>query len=366
MTVLADRRAELRRFAPQDRSTAIDHALFGLLPAIIVLWLVAVVYADGISAVDYRHDFWVAGFRVLHGTDLYSWTRGQILNGISFPYPAAAGVILAPLALLSRATSAGIFTALCIASLVLTLRVLEVRDWRIYGVALLWAPVVTGWQAGNLTLPLTLATAVIWRYRDRPALTGVLVALVVAIKPIMLPLALWLIATRRFAAGAYAAAAVLAINAVAWAVVGFTELPRWLQLLNRQSHLVPAKGYGVIAIAIHLGFSREVGIAVTVLLAAAAAAAVVVLARQGRETAAFALSVALTVIVSPQVDGHYLALLAVPLVICVPRLRPIWFAPLLLWVTPAADANTLQQIIWWCVFAAVTAWLIARPMRTAQ
>ena len=46
-----------------------------------------------------------------------------------------------------------------------TLRALDVRDWRCYGVAFLWPPVLSAIQTGNITLLLGLCAALVWRFR---------------------------------------------------------------------------------------------------------------------------------------------------------------------------------------------------------
>jgi hypothetical protein len=344
----------------RERIPPWDLALFGLIPVMVTVWLLHEVYAHGISAVDFRHDFWVAGLRVAHGGNPYAWTRGQIAAGASFPYPALAGVLLAPFGLISRDVSAGLFTALCIASVLLTLRVLDVRDWRIYGVALLFSPVVTGWQTANMTLPLLPGIALAWRYRDRPAVAGTIVALLVSIKPIIAPLVLWLFATRRVRAGIYSVAGAALLNAAAWGIVGLGEIPNWLHLLGVQGDMLYAKGYGVIAVAAHLGLSRGAGTAVAMLLAILMAVALVWKGRRNEDIGAFSLAVLLMIVASPQVDGHYFALMIVPLAIRFPTLRAVWFAPLALWVCPAAEAVAWQELVWWVVVGYVTVELLLR------
>ena len=46
-----------------------------------------------------------------------------------------------------------------LASLVAALWLLNVRDWRIYGVVLLWPAVIEAIQTANASLPLTLLVA---------------------------------------------------------------------------------------------------------------------------------------------------------------------------------------------------------------
>ena len=81
----------------------------------------------------------------------------DVLQGIS-PYPPADPVAIAhathlvyppliaylfvPFALLPYAMSAALYLCFCFAAVALSLRLLGVRDWRCYGVTLLWFPVV--------------------------------------------------------------------------------------------------------------------------------------------------------------------------------------------------------------------------------
>ena len=55
----------------------------------------------------------------------------------------------------------------CSPSSGLTLWVLDVRDPRCFAAAALWVPTISGVLLSNLSIPLTLALAVAWRYRDR-------------------------------------------------------------------------------------------------------------------------------------------------------------------------------------------------------
>ena len=63
---------------------------------------------------------------------------------------------------------------------------------------------ISTWQAGNMALLLVLLLALISHFRERPVLCGVLVAVAVTAKPILWPLAIWLIATRRWRSAATA------------------------------------------------------------------------------------------------------------------------------------------------------------------
>ena len=80
-----------------------------------------------------------------------------------------------------------------------TLRALDVRDWRCYGVVFLWPPVLSAIQTGNVTLLLGLCAALVWRFRASVVLPAALVGVTLAAKFFLWPLAVWLAATRRVA-----------------------------------------------------------------------------------------------------------------------------------------------------------------------
>jgi hypothetical protein len=144
-----------------------QHGLFGLIPAICTVFLVGKVFSASYVALDFHHEYWVAGLGVLHGADPYMWSHTQIANQIAFPYPPVAALFFAPFALLSLGFGQALFTGLCLLAALSMLRVLGVNDWRVYGVALVWPPVVAAYHAANLTLLLLLGLALLWRLRDR-------------------------------------------------------------------------------------------------------------------------------------------------------------------------------------------------------
>ena len=111
------------------------------------------------------------------------------------------------------------------------LRVLGIRDWRLYGLVMLLEPVVIGWETANITL-LCLGVAVIWRCRDHRVIPGATLGLLIAIKLFFWPLGFWLIATRRYGAAGWAAAFAFVFSAAASAVVGFSQLPQYLNTLR--------------------------------------------------------------------------------------------------------------------------------------
>ncbi|MGO9750139.1 MAG: glycosyltransferase family 87 protein [Solirubrobacteraceae bacterium] len=345
----------------RDRIKALDHALL-VLPFAVTLWLLHLYVTMHSLGVDFQHAYRPAGVMVLHGRDPYRWSAAQIRTAEVFVYPAPAALLLAPLALLGSGLGDALFIAAQMVALVAALRLLSVRDWRIYAVAFLWWPVVNAWQTANLTLLFCLALAVAWRYRDRPVLAGLVTALAVSLKPFLWPLGLWMLATRRYRAAAWAVAFELVLNGVAWAILGFGAVSAYLHLSGRVIGALYRTGYGIIALLVHVGATRSAGSLALVVVSIAIVAACLIAGWRGRDQSAFALAVALMLVASPLVWNHYFALLIVPLAIARPYLSPVWIAPLILWLCPATDVSLWQAALAWGVTCAVIWWLVR--MRT--
>ena len=305
-------------------------------------------------AVDFRSAYYPAAVRLLHGGSPYAVTHQQIVGGYAFVYPALAAVVFGPFALTSRIVGQVLFTMICIACVPATLRVLNVRDWRVYGITLLWAPVYTGWLSANLTLPLILLTALAWRYRDRPWIAGLVTVAAISLKPFIWPLGLWLLATRRWRAAGYALVWGLALNLVAWAVVGINEIHTYLRLSGKVTDALWRGGYSMLAVAHHLGLGRGPADVLLLVVAATVGLGVIYVGffkRQERE--AMVLAVLLMLVASPLVWSHYFALLLVPLALTRPRLAPIWAAPILVWLCPPrAGVAGWQEALMWIVASA--------------
>jgi hypothetical protein len=333
----------------QIHRAALELGVFGVVPVILTIWVVHIAYTHGTEAVDFTHSFWTAGWRTAHGFSPYAWTHAQISRGVSFPYPALTALLLAPLSLASRFTESIPITVIGVLAAPVALRVVGVRDWRVYGAVALSAPVVTAWQTANVTVAMLLALALLWRYRDRAWAAGLLLALMVAVKPIMAPLWLWLVFTRRWRAAAVAAIVGAGMTVGAFALIGWQQLTAWRHLIALQGRLMDTHGYSLISLATHLGWTRQAGILLMVGSAAALVVAAGASSRRRGDSRPFAAMVLMTLVVSPQVDGHYMALLFVPLALVRARLSWPWVLPLMLWICPVSEPILWQIVVWWAV-----------------
>ena len=357
------KRAVHSRHAAFRRAT--EHSLFGVVPIVATVALIAFQFNINAVAVDFHVAYWPAANRLLHGFSPYVVTRAQIAGGTAFVYPALSAVVFAPFALLSRGIAQVLYMLIGIACVPATLRVLRVKDWRVYGVAMLWLPVFVGWQSGNVTLPLALMIALAWRYRDRPLVAGLLTAAAISLKPFVWPLGLWLLATRRWKAAAWALAWGAGINLIVWALVGFSEIHTYLHLSNEVTNALWRGGYSMLAVAHHLGLGRTSGEVLLVVCSAVAAAGVIYAGAVKRdERGALMLAILLMLVASPLLWSHYFALLLIPVALYRPRLSAVWALPLLMWpMPPRQPVFGWEELLAWGVTAAMLVGILRAPRR---
>lgn len=342
MTFALPPRPERWRRDTGPQHEVIDLALnllaFAVLPIALTAYAIYLCITLHAYAIDFHQEFWPASWRLLHGLNPYDRSWQSINQGVSFPYPALTAVAFVPFALLPQVVGDGLFTAISIAAVLATLWVCNVRDWRPYGLVLVLSPVIDAWQAANLTLVVGLGVAVVWRKRDNPLVAGVLLAALISLKPFVWPLAIFLLATRRYSALAYGAVAGLLINLFAWGIVGFNQIGAYEKLTHAVTNFQYRTGYTITALALRLGAGHGIADAVGIALAIVAIAACIYAGRRGDDRAALTLGVAACLLATPVLWVHYFALLLVPVALARPRLSAIWFAPLILWVCPVKSA----------------------------
>jgi hypothetical protein len=184
--------------------------------------------------------------------------------------------------------------------------------------------VVMGVTYANVTIALVLASALVWRWRDRPALVGGLLGLVVAAKIFLWPLAIWLAVTRRWLCFGLSIAFAFAFTVIGWAAVGFDGLADYPALMRRHAAENDQDGASIAALGAQLGVSPNQAFA-----AAAGLGALGIAAYMRRDDlAAFAWAVMAAIFASPVVWAHYYALLVVPLALTAPAFGPSGSCPM--------------------------------------
>jgi len=219
---------------------------------------------------------------------------------------------------------------------VASLRIFGVRDWRCYGVALVWLPTLSAVQTANLSLPLLFALALTWRYRDG-ARGAVALGAAVAAKVILWPLAVWLLATRRLRRAAEATATAVALVVVPWAILRFRGIGNFWELTHELQQTLGTRSYtpGALLDRLHVEHAIALGMIPGVAVLALAA----YLGYRGSERQSFSLAVLASLLLAPVAWLHYFVLLAAPIAISRPRFSPAWLLPLVLWACPTVSSN---------------------------
>ncbi len=320
---------------PSARRPGVLTVTLVFLAVTLMLGLVGLSAYEGLLAWDVRFAYLPAADAVLGGGSPYPELDDPILEEQKgYVYPPQLLLALMPLAPLPVGVAIFLVTVGTLALLMLTLRVLGIRDVRCYAAALLWVPSISGVLLGNISIPLAFALAVLWRYRDATWRPAVAVGLGVSAKLLLWPMFVWMLATRRLRATVWAVLIGLGVTLGAWAAIGFDGLAGYPDLLRRLSDLQAERSYSIVGMTSTLGVGGAVGSVLALAVGVGLLAWCVLLARQGDEERSFTCAIAATLVLSPIVWLHYLVALIVPLAILRPRFSPIWLLPVLLWVSP--------------------------------
>ena len=300
-----------------------------------MLGFVVMSLAIGQLGWDVRFAYLPAADAVLDGRSPYPGLDDPILlDQKGYVYPPQLLFLVLPLTPLPDPVVGFIVAATLIALVILTLRVLGVTDLRCYAAAFLWMPTMSGVLLANVSIPLALAAALIWCYRDELWPPAVALGLTVSAKLLFWPLFVWTLATRRLRATALAIALGLGVTLAAWAAIGFDGLTGYPDLLRRLSELQSENSYSFVGIADTLGLPEWVGRAAMLLAGGALLVCCVVFARRGDDFRSFTAALGATLALSPIVWLHYLVVLLVPMAIARPRFSALWLLPILLWTSP--------------------------------
>jgi alpha-1,2-mannosyltransferase len=344
-------RSRLRRALPA--------MVFLEIPAVVVGTVV--VYAVHLGMADFRA-FWEAGRDVLDGRSPYPPLDAAVVTaGHGFVYPPAAAFAVAPFALLPYTAAATIFALLTVASVLLTLWVLGVRDRRCYGLAVLPASTLSVVGSGALSAFLALGLALAWRFRDRLRVAVPAIAVLVIAKLLLWPVLVWLLATRRWAAAAGAVVAGALATTAAWAAIGFAGTAEYPHLLGKIARLEQVDGYSLVALGHGAGLGTGAARAAAAVVGGALLIATVLVARRPLgDRRSFILAIAASLALSPVVWLHYFVLLLVPLALARPRFAPLWLLPLAFWLCPIHSGGVLWRVL---LGVGIAALVFGRSMR---
>jgi MFS family permease len=348
--------------APRPVIEALFCVLLPLVgPAMIVAYLIGAIqprpftvdniyFPDGGFLFD-LHVMWQAGHDVVTGHSPYP-----------FVYPPPAAFLMAPFGALPWSVAVVAFTLSAVAALVLALRLLGVRDWRCYALALGALPMASSLMIGTLSPFLALGAAAAWRYRHRRWAVAAAIVGVVVTKIFLWPLVFWLMATRRYRTAATTVALGVVTVLVSWGILGFDGLRDYPHRLSRVAGLEQDKSYSPFALFRLLGLSPgSARLAVLALTLAALGAIVAVARRKDGDRRSFLIALGAGLAASPILWMHYLVLLVVPVALYRPRFGAAWFVPLAYWYLPGQENNGSAGNI--ALMVALTAITLALAMR---
>jgi len=355
-------------------------ALLTVLVGSTALYVLAIPHTHGLLF-DFKGGLYNAGRAIIHGHSPYQPAflahqaaiirAGGIAQGetpqhaFSIPvYPAPANLAVIPLSLLPFWLAGTLYTLLCVAAMILGLRLLGVSDWRCIALALVSWPFAFGLDLGAVGPLLVLGAGIAWRWRARLWPPAIAIAALVVTKIFPWPLCVWLLITRRFRTLALTVAIATVATVAAWAAIGFDGFAQYPQMLSNLSFIQEGRATSLVAVLLAVGLPAGAAGAVALGTAAAMLGLAWRIARRpGGERKAFGLAIFAALTATPIVWDHYMVLLFVPIALASPRRSAIWFLPLctpLVIVTSAAlvplssrfniaHPDTLRSAVLWLV-----------------
>ena len=290
----------------------------------MALALALAAYAgDDRLALDFHHELYRQAEAVVDGREAYSAPDADLSDRTNAVWPMAAVLPIVPLTYAAvRPSRTGSRRRSCSRRSSRRSSCSRVRDWRIYGVVLLWPATIEAVQTANASLPLTLLVALMWRYRDRAPIAGAALGYGVAVKLFLWPLVVWLALVGRLRAAAIAAVVAAASLLL---LLPFTSLDDYVRLLRNLGETFEHESYTPFALLADLGVPDTAARVITVALGLG------VLALAGRRRS-LGLAIAAALVLSPIVWRHFFVLLLVPLALSRPRFDAVWLIPIGLWV----------------------------------
>ena len=270
---------------------------------------------------DFRNELYPEAKLLLDWESPFPDPEAPLQYGHNLIWPPVAAFLAAPFTVLSPVAADWAIALVGLACFFLSLRIVGVRDWRVYGVLVLWPSVIGEIRVSHLTPLLCLLLAVAWRYRDTRLAPGLAVGLAGAVKFFLWPLGIWLAAigrVRETLVAAVVAAASLLL------VLPFTSLHDYLHTLVELGRDFDQDSYSPFGFLVQVGAPEALARVVTLAIGAGLLVAC-------WRRASLGLAVAAALVLSPIVWLDYYAVAAIPLAVVRPRLSWVWLAPIATW-----------------------------------
>jgi Glycosyltransferase family 87 len=295
--------------------------LFGALPIATAVVMFTLAHDSGSLASDFHNELYPEAKRLLEWENPFPGPDEPLQFGHNLIWPPLAVFLVAPFTVLSPAAADWAIALVGLACSLLSLRIVGVRDWRVYGAFALWPSVIGEIRVAHLTPFLCVLVALAWRYRDTRGAPGLAIGVAGAIKFFLWPLGVWLAAIGRLREALLAA---VFAGASLLLVLPFTGLDDYFRTLLELGRTFDQDSYSPFGFLVQIGAPETLA-----RLATFAIGAVLLVACWRRASLAFAVASAL--VLSPIVWLDYYAVAAIPLAVVRPRLSLVWLAPLATW-----------------------------------
>jgi alpha-1,2-mannosyltransferase len=331
--------------------TFIEVLLWVVLPLTLFLPFLFFDFHRGILGVDFENFLLPAARAVAAGESPYP----------GYEYPPLVAFALVPFTWVP-APNIG-FAVLMTGCVPASLWFFGVRDWRCYGVVLVWAPVFAGVQTSNVTLPLVLGCAICWHARDRWKTVALSGGLTVAAKLLTLPLVVWLVVTRRIKAAVGVGVVAGGVSLMLWSILGFSGMTEFPRRIGDIEKVVSPQSYTLKVVLEDAGIAAGSARLAWAVVALAVIAAAAFLGWRGDDRRSFALCMMAMIVGSPIVWLHSFAFLIGVVAVMRPRLGVAWLLPILLFIGPGTGNGAPWQTAGVLVIAFVTLGVALLPER---
>ena len=301
-----------------------------VLPLSLMAILAALAVVSSVTAIrshvlgfDFLGTMWDPSRAIVRGHSPFPLpTVSAIETGNPAIYPPLLPVLAVPLGALPWGFALAIWTSALVVGVAFSVWLAGARDWRCFVVALFSPLIVGGLVFGNIVLLLIVGVSVSWRWRERPAVSGLALGLTIAAKLVAWPLLVWLLISRRYQAFGYACGALVAGILIPWALVGFRGIRDYPTLLRLADRVYGPHGFSLAASAAALGVSN-LGVVFCLAATATALTAAATFGRK-REFDVFAFAVLATVFVAPIAWPYSFSLLLPCVAAARPRFSYAW------------------------------------------
>jgi hypothetical protein len=326
--------------------------VLGILPVAALVTMFVVGLTGGPLSGDFHYELYPQAKILLHGDNPFPPAGWDPLAQSNLIWPPLSAFLVSPLTIVPPGAADVVIVLIGLACFALSLWLVGVRDWRIYGVVGLWPEVVGEMRVSHLTPIVAVLVAAAWRYRDTRNLPGLLVGLSVGVKFFVWPVGLWLAAVRRTREALLAA---VVAGASLLLVLPYMGIEDYAHRLSKLGRAFDQDSYTLFGLLVQAGASDGVARGATF------AVGIGILVAMWRYQS-FALAIAVALVLSPIVWLDYFALAALPLALARPRLSAIWFLPIATWglegagigigdVPDIARLLVVYALVFWVAFS---------------